>query len=257
MHRVGAKNQDIAGPAGDGDGPGLVPWRGLGAAGQARQTAAGARRSTVVVVPRRQPTPGIQGDSVVGQKLQGTVVGPHVVDEEDGLHIGAAAVDVAPGATTLVPVLDVLVPIKRHAVVRHLEVGLTQQLLTAWGAQQGEHELNEARVLRQTQQHGLGAAGPHDPFDDDVARHARWRGVEDEVGALVVTRDPQGLGGIVQTLKGGAGRLHVGGGKHRGHDDKAVLEKRALLLWRWPHPHSCPLHSIEGRLAPVECAWVL
>jgi hypothetical protein len=152
----------------------------------------------------------------------------HVVDEEQRLHEGAATVEIAPRPRAFVAVLDVLVPIEGHAVVRHLEVRLTEELLAPLAPQERERWAEQARILGERQELRLHASGPHDPLNDD--RTVAFR-VEDEERATVVARCPQRLGSRVEALERLARLLNLGCAEDPpAHEEAPIVERSSLGL---------------------------
>lgn len=210
MHGPRAEEEDVPGASNHRHGARGVDRRSIDA--------------TVRVEPRRVPR----------DELEGAIVFIHVVDEQECLHVRAATGDVAPGAWALVTVLDVLMPVERDSVVRHLEVRLTEELLALRGPEELERGLDEAAVLAQSKQQGLRASGPDDALHD---HRPRRRSVEDEQRSRMLGRVAEALRLLVETLERAArGSDLVRREELRDHEEPMLVERPPERLAD-PHRH--------------------
>ena len=200
--------------------PGLAD-EGLGARGIDHIATPRAHRRAVIERRIAQATARIGTHGVLRQELQRPVVRTHVVDREQRLYIGAATVQVTPGPRSLVPVLDILVPVEGHAVTGHLEVRLTEQLLAVVAAEQLERGPDQPRVGAERQQRRLRTARPNDPLHHDFVAAVG----EDETRTVVVLRAAQPLRRGVQPLERGAHRREFRSAEESRQQDPTAPEE--------------------------------
>ena len=209
--------------------PGFADDR-LGARGIDDIATPRAHRRTVIERRVAQATARIGTHGVLRHELQWPVVGTHVIDREQRLDVGAATVQVTPGPRPLVPVLDILVPVEGHAVTRHLEVRLTEQLLAVCAAEQLKRRPHQPRVGAERQQIRLCAARPDHALHHDFVAAVG----EDETRAVVILGAAQPLRGGVQPLEGGAHRCEFRSAEESWQQDPTAPEEFIHLPGRQP-----------------------